>query len=208
MAKTTPNKREARRAAQRAELIAAAHVLVREGGFEGLSIRKLAHRVGYAPMSVYSYFTDKHEILVALARDAFETLARNIEEHAPEDPIEGLQAALAEYAAFGIDNPNEYRIIFMTPYEGPLSPEQVAERRARNPAMRVLIARVEACVRAGSLHGDAGAIATLLWTTAHGAISLIISLPQLPVGEPHAYVGKVCDLMLSALARQEIAPLA
>jgi AcrR family transcriptional regulator len=66
--------------------------------------RKLAKRVGYAPMSVYSYFADKQDILFALAEDAFKTLARRIEDHPADDPIEALQAVMTEYAAFGLGN--------------------------------------------------------------------------------------------------------
>ena len=68
-------RREKQKAELRSELVEAAHKLVQEEGYEGLTIRKLAKRVGYAPMSVYSYFADKQDILFALAEDAFETLA-------------------------------------------------------------------------------------------------------------------------------------
>ena len=67
-------RREKQKAELRSELVEAAHKLVQEEGYEGLTIRKLAERVGYAPMSVYSYFADKQDILFALAEDAFETL--------------------------------------------------------------------------------------------------------------------------------------
>jgi len=60
-------RREKQKAELRSELVAAAHKLVQEEGYEGLTIRKLAKRVGYAPMSVYSYFADKQDILFALA---------------------------------------------------------------------------------------------------------------------------------------------
>ena len=77
-----------------------------------------------------------------------------------------------------------------------------------NPAMKALISRVEACVAAGRLKGDARAIATMLWAVGHGAISLVITFPFYPFGDPHAYVMRVGDLALAAIAAQEIAPLA
>ena len=78
------SRREQQKAELRAELLAAAHALVQEEGYEGLSIRRLAKRVGYAPMSVYSYFADKQAILRALAEDAFAALARRAE----KDPLQ------------------------------------------------------------------------------------------------------------------------
>ena len=89
---TRPTSRRERKKAQtRADLVKAAHALVREDGYEGLTIRKLAERVGYATMSVYSYFPDKHSILFAIAQDAFSDLARRMERTAPVDPLERLK---------------------------------------------------------------------------------------------------------------------
>ena len=79
MPPSVQKRREKQKAELRSELVEAAHKLVQEEGYEGLTIRKLAKRVGYAPMSVYSYFPDKHAILLGIARDAFETLARRME---------------------------------------------------------------------------------------------------------------------------------
>ena len=85
------SRRQLHRQELRSELLAAAHALVKEEGYEGLTIRRLAKRVGYAPMSVYSYFADKQDILVALAEDVFGELARRAEKDAPADPLGALR---------------------------------------------------------------------------------------------------------------------
>lgn len=200
-------RREKQKAELRAELVAAAHKLVQEEGYEGLTIRKLAKRVGYAPMSVYSYFADKQDILFALAEDAFETLARRIEEHPSDDPIEALQAVMTEYAAFGLGNPNEYRTVFMTEKTRPPEGKTFVEMHESNPAMKVLISRVEACVAAGKLKGDPRAIATTLWAVGHGTISLLITFPFYPFGDPQAFVKRMCDFALAGLMTQDMPPL-
>lgn len=200
-------RREKQKAELRAELVEAAHKLVQEEGYEGLTIRKLAKRVGYAPMSVYSYFTDKQDILFALAEDAFETLARRIEDHTDDDPIEALKAVIVEYAAFGLENPNEYRTVFMIEKVRPPEGKTFAEMEAGNPAMKVLINRVEACVAAGRLKGDPRAIATMLWAVGHGAISLLITFPFYPFGDQQTFITRVGDMMLEAIAAHEITPL-
>ncbi|TJW77830.1 MAG: TetR/AcrR family transcriptional regulator, partial [Mesorhizobium sp.] len=181
-------RREKQKAELRSELVDAAHKLVQEEGYEGLTIRKLAKRVGYAPMSVYSYFADKQDILFALAEDAFKTLAKRIEEHPADDPIEALQVVMTEYAAFGLGNPNEYRTIFMTEKVKPPEGKTFAEMQEGNPLMKVLINRVEACVAAGKLNGDPHAIATMLWAVGHGTISLLITFPFYPFGDQQAFV--------------------
>jgi AcrR family transcriptional regulator len=200
-------RREKQKAELRSELVGAAHKLVQEEGYEGLTIRKLAKRVGYAPMSVYSYFADKQDILFALAEDAFETLARRIEEHPSDDPIEALKAAMTEYAAFGLGNPNEYRTVFMTEKTRPPDGKTFAGMEEGNPAMKVLISRVEACVAAGKLRGDPRAIATMLWAVGHGTISLLITFPFYPFGDPQAFVKRMCDSTLASLSMQDVPPL-
>lgn len=207
MALTVQKRREQHKAALRSDLLAAAHKLVQEEGYEGLTIRKLAKRVGYAPMSVYSYFADKQDILFALAEDAFETLARRIEERKSDDPVESLRAVMTEYAAFGLGNPNEYRTVFMT--EKVKAPEgrSFEDMEHDNPAMKVLIDRVEACVAAGKLKGDPRAIATMLWAVGHGTISLLITFPFYPFGDAQAFVRRMCDFTLAGLAGTDVEPL-
>ena len=207
MPPSVQTRREKQKAELRSELVEAAHKLVQEEGYEGLTIRKLAKRVGYAPMSVYSYFADKQDILFALAEDAFETLARRIEEHSSDDPIEALQAVMTEYAAFGLGNPNEYRTVFMTEKTRLPEGRSYDDMEESNPAMKVLIKRVEACVAAGKLQGDPRAIATMLWAVGHGAISLLITFPFYPFGDQQAFIRRMCDLTMEAIAAHEVAPL-
>lgn len=206
MSQTVQDRRERLKAEQRQELLKNAHDLVHEDGYEGLTIRKLATRAGYAPMSVYSYFADKHAILIALAEDQFETLAREFEKNAPDDPIEALRHGLGVYVAFGLDHPNEYRTVFMST-ELQKGAEEFAEMEARNPAMHVLMSRVEAAIHAGQLQGDARAIATVLWTVAHGAISLLITFPHYPFGDPKVYARRVFDAAIAGLTGETVAPL-
>lgn len=207
MEPTAQERRDRQKAELRARLVAAAHELVQEEGYDGLTIRKLAKRVGYAPMSVYSYFADKQDILLALAEDAFATLARRIESQPSDDPVEALRVVMREYAAFGLGNRNEYRTVFMTEKTRPPEGKTFEEMEADNPAMKALIDRVEACIAAGKLKGDPYAIANMLWAVGHGTISLLITFPFHPFGDPQAFVQRMCDLALAGLTAQDVAPL-
>ncbi len=199
--------RERQKAELRSELVAAAHALVKEEGYEGLTIRKLAKRVGYAPMSVYSYFADKQDILFALAQDVFEQLARRAEHNQPADPLEALRHGMREFAAFGLENPNEYRTIFMTPKPHPPDPEAAAEMEKKNPALISMRKCVLACLDAGLIEGDEHAITTFLWTTAHGAISALINFPNYSFGDPKLYADTVIDLGIAAVKSSTVRPL-
>jgi hypothetical protein len=114
---------------------------------------------------------------------------------------------MREYAAFGLGNPNEYRTVFMTEKTRPPEGKTFEEMEADNPAMKALIDRVEACIAAGKLKGDPYAIANMLWAVGHGTISLLITFPFHPFGDPQAFVQRMCDLALAGLTAQDVAPL-
>ena len=207
MATAEMSRRERQRADTRAELLMAAHELVRNEGYDGLTIRKLAEKVGYAPMSVYSYFADKQAILEAVAQDTFEALARRIADKKPPEPMAALRFGLREYAAFGLENPNEYRTIFMTEkvheHEN-IEPEQLLND---NPAFQGLLGCVLAAIEAGYLRGDPVAISTILWTVTHGAISLLLTFQKFPFGEPLDYVDRIAGITLDGMRGKTIEPL-
>lgn len=201
-------RREKQREEIRADLVAAAHALVKDEGYEGLTIRKLAERAGLATMSVYSYFADKQSILEAMAEDAFVELAKRCEVRRTDDALESLRGGLEEYVIFGLENPNEYRTVFMTPQLHVHHGQTFADLEAQNPAFQGLLAAVQDCIDAGSLSGDPKAIATVLWTVAHGAVSLILTFTLYPFGDPIVYSRKVIDLALHGIRDCKLEPLA
>lgn len=69
---TPPGRREAQRERTRAEILAAAWVLVRAEGLAGLSMRDLGEAVGMRAQSVYSYFPSKDAIYDAMFRQGYE----------------------------------------------------------------------------------------------------------------------------------------
>lgn len=203
----TLSRRERQRIETRAELVAAAHAIVQDEGYEALTIRKLAERVGLATMSVYSYFADKQSILTAVAEDTFEILARRIDSKKPPDPIEALRQGLREYVVFGMENPNEYRTIFMTPQVHEHEDESFEQLEAQNPAFQGLLRAVNLAIEAGKMRGDPRAISTILWTVSHGAVSLLLTFHKYPFGEPVDYAGRVIDMAIDSLTRQDVPPL-
>ena len=190
--------RERQKREIRARLIAVAHSLVREEGFEGLTMRRLAALAGCAPMSVYSYFPDKDAILAALAEDAFMVLAREIEADAPADPMEALEAFLTRYIAFGLANPKHYRIVF-TPRPPKRAARSTDMPSLTNPVLGLLMARLEACIEAERISGDAMAHAGFLWTAVHGAVDLLTCFPALPFDADGMFARRIVTAAMASL---------
>lgn len=64
-------KREQDREAKRGEIVAAARRLFVDEGFEASSMSRLATAAGVAPNTIYWYFEDKDEVLVAVLEAEF-----------------------------------------------------------------------------------------------------------------------------------------
>src|SRR5258708_47542 len=82
----TQRRRERYRSELRADTLSAARKLIEEEGYEGLTIRKLAQRMECSPMALYTYFSDKQALLLALAQEGFIKLAKRLESTVRRDP--------------------------------------------------------------------------------------------------------------------------
>ena len=148
--------REERRQSARADLVAVAWKMVREGGLGALSLRKLAGRAGITTPTVYAYFESKNAILDAMFGEAAESFEQN--NAAPlEDgtPHQQLLAHAHRFAAFCTSDVARYQLLFqhLIPGFSP-SPESYT------PAVRALDSarqRLEAAGVSDPRHVD-------LWT--------------------------------------------
>ncbi len=167
----------------RAEILAAAERLLIQTGDEGaMSIRAIADAAGVTPPSIYLHFADKTELLAAVCEARFQDFDRYLEEAAAgiDDPLEALRARGRAYVRFGLENPEHYRILFMT-RPGPERPRRDVEDLPGMTAFSRLVQDVARGMDAGLLTGgDPFLVATGLWSNVHGVTSLLIARPDFP----------------------------
>ncbi|QBX38230.1 TetR/AcrR family transcriptional regulator [Brevundimonas sp. S30B] len=164
--------------ARRAEILEAAERIFVEYGYEGATIRKIAEAVGLSSTALYMHFADKDEILHEICRQAFETLiARNqIQFSQPMTPEAKLRLMLEDYVRFGFEQPNAYRLIYLTrPQEADAARSAAAEIGAE--LYRSFEAVVAEAGAAGRLRGEVRPTAQALWAGTHGVVSLMITKP-------------------------------
>lgn len=84
---------------RREQIMLAAAQLFVERGYAGTSVRQIADRAGMLAGSVYHHFPAKEDLFIAIQRESFRRLMRNIEEAIPrsKDPWERLELACAEH---------------------------------------------------------------------------------------------------------------
>src|SRR5882724_11092018 len=89
----------------------------------------------FSPMALYSYFADKQALLTALALQGFEKLAKRLDSKVGRRaPLAALRMVLLDYIAYIVDNPIEYRNVF-------LSVETLAEWTGIHGAATILTAQ-------------------------------------------------------------------
>jgi len=162
----------------REEILAAAErLLIRTGDMEQVSIRAVADEVGVTPPSIYLHFADKLELIFAVCERHFASFDRILEEAAAgaDDPLESLRLRAHAYVRFGLDHPEEYRILFMS--KPAATPEGWSnERLMANAAFGHLVQAVQRCLDSNAMApGNAVLIASGLWAVVHGITSLLIA---------------------------------
>ena len=178
----TVERRERERQETRTKILDAARELFAEVGYEAVTMRKVAERVEYSPTAIYFHFRDKDALMRELCEIDFGTLAQKFRKIAEEkDPIERLRKIGHAYVAFGIDFPNHYRLMFMTP-RPPIAHTKEYEAATRgNPEedayafLKLTIQEGIAADRFRPELTDADLVSQAVWAGTHGAISLSIA---------------------------------
>lgn len=165
--------------ARRAEILAAAERIFVEVGYEGATIRRIADEVGLSSTALYMHFSEKGEILHEICRLTFARLQQANGEVIAEggSPEVVLRKLMDRYIEFGFENPNAYRLTYLTrPVEAQDGVQSAAQMLGAE-LFREFEAIVQQAAVAGLLRGDARASAQTLWAGSHGVVSLMITKP-------------------------------
>jgi AcrR family transcriptional regulator len=142
---------DTQRSPRERQIVSAARELLEQDGLAGLSMRRVAERVGIRAPSLYKHLPDKRALEAALISDGFAEWAELAEKAAGKsDPLDAVGQT---YRTFAQTHPHLYRL--MT--ERPLPREALADGvEARAAAVMIAAAG-----------GDAN-LARALWAFAHG----------------------------------------
>lgn len=186
----------------RQEILEAAERLLIETGDEAaVSIRAVAKAVGVTSPSIYLHFADKTDLLFQVCQvhwARFEDALRRATEGV-ENPIERLRACGRAYVAFGLANPEHYRILFMgKPSELPAGVD-MGELLAES-GLGQLLDTVQEGLAQGKLAGDPAHLVFSAWSVVHGLTSLLISHPDLPWPDREPLLDFLLDAVFHGVA--------
>jgi AcrR family transcriptional regulator len=187
-------------------LDAGERLLVSSGDADAVSIRGIAEEVGVTPPSIYLHFADKDELIRAVSERSFARFDDVIERAGAttDDALEGLRVRARAYVRFGLDNPEQYRILFMHK-PGTFSHDVDFATMPGSHAFQHVVDAVARAIDAGALRADLDPFltATGLWSGVHGLTSLLISLPEFPWPALDVLIDHVCETQLSGIVAKD-----
>ncbi len=181
MARKTRSSAEIKRVKH--NIIEEAMKLIIEVGFQYMSIRKLADRVGMSATNIYYYYSNKDEIYLNIQIKGFNALQEVLEEvySSKKDPYKALKKMIRAYLEFGFGNPDYYQIMLNsdTPryleYRGDkVEPVAFKAKQAALDAIAIPLKAIAEISKDNSAipESDIEFRAYQLWITLHGVVTL------------------------------------
>jgi AcrR family transcriptional regulator len=140
----------------RARIFAAARELFDHSGTEGVSMRRIAEKVGITPMAIYKHYPDKDALLNALMLDGFAVWEARVEALEAPQPLLWLEQMGQAFVDFALNEPRRYEAAFLLKASAARKyPHDFAQ--GRSPVISKAIARIEEAQALGQI-GDTSAI--------------------------------------------------
>ena len=98
----------------RARILATAWQMVKEDGWQSLSIRKIADAIEYSVPVIYDHFENKEAILLEFGKEGFGLLIKRLQQAKKKsnDPADQLRAMADAYWNFAFRNKEYYQLMF------------------------------------------------------------------------------------------------
>ncbi len=152
------------------------HMLFKEG-YRSLSMRKIAKQANVTATSIYLYFENKDHLLHTLIEESVEDLSQFIEAEAlPQtNNIERFKTIIERYVEFGIQNPEEYEIIYKIRSDAMARYPKEKFRKTRR-CYELLVQTIMDSISEGLMEVDDPVVAAYsIWAQLHGIVSVVLN---------------------------------
>ncbi len=180
------NERKAREKEElRNKILSAVYDLISRGGFEKLSMRKIAEVIEYSPSTIYRFFKNKNELLGSITDKTYADLSSKFNKlklDETSDKLEMLKMVIREYIQFCLARPNIYKLyIFLCKLDvrdGGMI-EVIGDNSYRIfSSWQILLDKL---IKEGKLkYTSPISLLLLIWHTTDGFIANRINHPNLP----------------------------
>lgn len=181
----------------RHSIVVAARELIRTGGLESLSLRRLAATLGVTAAALYAHVEDKDDLLRAVAEGEFVTLVAASDDMSARTARDRIATQARAYVDHARREPELFRVMFLFP-PGPFASTAggPAALPAATEAYAMASAAVADAISEGSIDAPDSIEATLVfWGATHGIASIL----QLGLGLDREVEDRLIDELLGRL---------
>ena len=96
------------------DIICSAWQMVKQEGWQALSIRKIAEAIEYSVPVIYDHFENKETIMLEFAKEGFQLLSKRIQKakEKSNNPAEQIKAIADAYWNFAFKNKEHYQLMY------------------------------------------------------------------------------------------------
>ena len=166
-----------RRAERRQQIVDTASQLFSEHGYENVTLRAIAEKLGYAHAALYRYFPDKASLLAEICKETFAQLTVELDAQQREarGPEAQLLAASLGFVRFGLAHPHHYQVVFSRPLSHGAGSNQHIEAIGR-PLFERLMQTFITCSEALGMSDTTRTLdANTWWISLFGTTHVLIS---------------------------------
>jgi len=153
----------------RQEIIAAARAIGVRNGWEAVTIRSVAQKLGYTSPLLYEHFRDKQDLLTQIAVEAIAMFEKELTADLPADPATALAKMAERYWAFMLEHKQLYRLA--NGMDGVPIDRDVVGKSAQS-LCTVIADIVQPLLGDKATEAEAHLLADELWALLHGMASL------------------------------------
>lgn len=185
----------------RSSLVDAASIMLKESGIDGLSLRKLADKVGVSRTAPYHHFKDKNELLCAIAEQGFmhwQQDATAIFNSVGLTAREKYRQFIRGYIAYAADNPELYDLMFGRTIWKQNSATQ-SLRNIAYPSFHQQVEMTKEWQNTGIMPAteDTLRLAQVTWGTLHGIARLLID----GIYADRSHIDEMCECAVNLFTR-------
>jgi AcrR family transcriptional regulator len=179
-----------------------------EQGYEATTMRAIADRLEFTPTAIYHHFENKEALLHEVCLADFRALAHAFQRIGRiDDPVERIDRIGAAYVDFALENPMQYRFMFMA-HRPPVRPDGLMRGDPGEDAYAFLRETCREGIEQGRFrpeYDDADELAQMCWASMHGIVSLHIQKAKdewIDFRDARTTASKLRSLLMRALVRE------
>lgn len=184
-------------------LDATADLLAQEG-YEQVSIRKVAARIGYSATTIYLYFKNKADLIQDVVDDGYARFMlrlTTVTSGGLLSPLPQLIEGMRTYIGFALENPNWYRATFCSRLGRSNNDAQfLTEAATGEKGFAVLAMTLEQAMASAEIPRRSlyPAVQTI-WATLHGVTMLLINSPEAGKEDQKQVIDGYIELIVNGL---------